>query len=239
MKKVKDILVSFFIYIIEYVNFLAGGVFLILLSFFHNGVFFEFLLKKFSRSILFIAGIRVDMEGIKNIDTKKQYILMMNHVNLFDAFVLNGLYPGKVRGIEEESHMRWPFYGWLMTRIGMIPISRKSGRKALESLKKAADILRKTKYFSLGIMPEGTRTNSGKLGMFKRGGFLLALESGLEILPLIQVGSYKIKKKKRWMIRPGKINLIFEKPISTEGYTKENVRNLMDKVRSVFLKYVN
>ncbi|MEN8153403.1 MAG: lysophospholipid acyltransferase family protein [Acidobacteriota bacterium] len=239
MKRIKDIIISFFIYLIEYLNFLVWGIILIILSFFHTGKFFEFLLTRFCRTILFIGGVRVKIEGINNIDDKKQYILMMNHVNLFDAFVLNGSYPGKVRGIEEESHMRWPFYGWLMTRIGMIPISRKNARDALGSLKKAAEILKKQKNFSVAILPEGTRTMTGKLGNFKRGGFLLAQESGLEILPVVQVGSYEIKKKKRWIVRPGKIKLVFEKPISTTGFTKENIRDLMDDVRKVFLKYVD
>ncbi|MCP5104886.1 MAG: 1-acyl-sn-glycerol-3-phosphate acyltransferase, partial [bacterium] len=70
------------------------------------------------------------------------------------------------------------------------------------------------------------------------GGFLLALEAGLDILPIIQLGAARVKRKGRWLIRPGKIELVFEKPILTSGYTKENINELMEKTRNIFLEYV-
>jgi 1-acyl-sn-glycerol-3-phosphate acyltransferase len=101
------------------------------------------------------------------------------------------------------------------------------------------ELIRKKKEFSIAVLPEGTRTITGKLGNFKKGGFLLALEAGLDILPMIQVGSFKIKRKKNRIIRPGKIKLVFEKPIPTSGYSKDNIKELIDKTRNVFLQYVD
>jgi 1-acyl-sn-glycerol-3-phosphate acyltransferase len=121
----------------------------------------------------------------------------------------------------------------------MIPINRKSGIKAMTALKSAVELIRKKKEFSVAVLPEGTRTITGKLGNFKKGGFLLALEAGLDILPMIQMGSFKIKRKKTRIIRPGKIDLVFEKPIPTTGYSKDNIKELIDKTRNVFLQYVD
>jgi 1-acyl-sn-glycerol-3-phosphate acyltransferase len=190
------------------------------------------------RSVLFCCGIRVTLKGAENYDPKKQYILMMNHVNFFDSFVAYGRLPGRARAVEEESHFKWPIYGLLMRRIGVIPISRKSGIKAVNALKKAGELIQKRKEFSFFVLPEGTRTRTGKLGNFKKGGFLLALESGLDILPMIQIGSFEIKKKNSRLIRPGKVELVIEKPISIDGYTKDNINELMQKTRNVFLQYV-
>ena len=67
----------------------------------------------------------------------------------------------------------------------------------------------------------------------------MALEAGLDILPIIQVGSFKIKRKKNRIIRPGKIDLVFEKAILTSGYSKDNIKELIDKTRNVFLQYVD
>ncbi len=188
--------------------------------------------------IVFSSGIRVAVKGLEHIDRHKQYVVMMNHVNMFDGMLLYGRLPGKARGIEEESHFKWPVYGWLIGHLGNVPINRKSGRQALESLRKAGEYMRRRKDFSFIILPEGTRTPNGKLQKLKKGGFLLAMESGLEILPVVQVGSYEIKKKIHWLIRPGRVELIFEKPIPTEGITRASIPQLIDAVNEVFHKYV-
>ena len=164
---------------------------------------------------------------------------MMNHVNLFDGFVFYSRFPGKARAVEEESHFKWFIYGWVVRRMGLIPINRKSGIKAMAALKKAAELIQKRKEFSFAVLPEGTRTRTGKLGNFKKGGFLIAIESGLDILPVIQLGSFNIKQKGNWLIRPGKVELVIEKPISTKGYSKENIDELVQKTRDLFLKYVD
>ncbi len=237
---IKDLIVSVIIYILGAIHFLLGSIIILLVGIFTTGWLFEKVVKIFSRLITILAFIRVKAEGVEeNLSPDGKYILMLNHINIFDGFVFNGSFPGKLRGIEEESHMKWPLYGPLMKKIGMIPINRKNARKALESLKRSAVLLIEQKNLSIGVMPEGTRTITGKLGKFKKGGFLLAIESGLDIIPVIQMGSYKIKQKTKWMIRPGKIKIIYEKAISTKDFTRENVNELMDKVRSVMLKYVD
>ena len=162
---------------------------------------------------------------------------MMNHVNLLDPFLIFTHYKDRAVGIEEESHFSWPIYGWLLKRIGQIPINRKSGKQSRESLNKAGELI-KERAISIMILPEGSRTRTGRLGPFKKGGFLLAIESGLPILPIIQKGSYRIKKYGNWLIKPGKIDYIIEESISTKEYSKENIPELMDKTRKVFLKYL-
>jgi 1-acyl-sn-glycerol-3-phosphate acyltransferase len=239
IKKIKDSLVTLIIYLVAGFGFCLWAIFLIIFSIFYTGSFFERLLKFAGKSVLFCAGVRVNITGVVNVDPQKQYIVMMNHVNIFDGFLFISRFPGKARGVEEESHFNWPFYGWLIRRMKMIPINRKSGIKAMTALKKAVELIRKKKEFSVAVLPEGTRTITGKLGNFKKGGFLLALEAGLDILPMIQVGSFKIKRKKNRIIRPGKIDLVFEKPIPTIGYSKDNIKELIDKTRNVFLQYVD
>lgn len=238
LKKIKDSLVSFAIYVVGGTCFGLCAIFLIIVSLFYTGAFFDRLIKWACRSMLFCCGIRLTLKGAENYDPEKQYILMMNHVNFFDTFVAYARLPGKARAVEEESHFKWPLYGLLVRRVGVIPISRKSGIKAMNALKKAAELIQKRKEFSFFVLPEGTRTRTGKLGTFKKGGFLLAMESGLDILPMIQIGSFKIKQKLSRIIRPGKVELVIEKPISTAGYTKDNIDDLIQKTRNVFLQYV-
>ncbi|MCU0285144.1 MAG: 1-acyl-sn-glycerol-3-phosphate acyltransferase [Acidobacteria bacterium] len=238
MNKIKENIRSVFAWFFGLLVFFFGGIILFAIGFFHTGKVFEWVLKITCRWIVYCVGIRLQISGLENIDPQKQYILMMNHVNSMDPFVFYARYPGKARGIEEESHFNWPFYGWLIRRIGQIPISRKDGRKALISLKKAGELIRSHKDISIMILPEGTRTLTGKLGEFKKGGFLIALEAGLDILPMIQIGAFEFKRKGSWLLRPGIVRVVIEKPISTSGYSRKNMDDLIAETQNVFLKYV-
>jgi 1-acyl-sn-glycerol-3-phosphate acyltransferase len=235
MKKFGDRLRSFLIWLVALPVFLYGCVLVWLGSFVLRGRGLENLIKAGCRTVLLVSGIRVRTSGGENLLPKRQYVIMMNHVNFFDPLVFYAAFPGIARGVEEESHFRWPVYGGTIRRIGMFPISRKNTQRAIESLRRAAGWIRKRPDYSFAVLPEGTRTRDGKLGVFKRGGFLLAIETGLDILPLVQCGAYRIARKGSLLIRPGRVDMSIEPAISTAGYTKENVGELIERVRAVFL----
>ncbi len=238
MNKAAAAALSLLIWCVGLAWFSLGALLLLLIGVFRAGGLFESWLKGMCRSLVWICGIRVAVAGCENFDPQGQYILMLNHVNILDGFVFYRSFPGKARGIEEESHFSWPVYGWVVRRMGNIPVSRRSGIKAMDSLRRAAELIRAQRDFSFMVLPEGTRTRDGRLGPFKKGGFLLALETGLDILPLVQKGAYAINRRGSLLIRPGKVGFIIEKPIPTTGYTRENVGELMEKVRSVYLRHV-
>lgn len=238
MKKAAATARSLLIWCAGWIWFSLGGLCLLLIGIFRTGGLFESWLKGLCRSLVWLCGIRVTVSGQENFQTGRQYLLMLNHVNILDAFVFYSSFPGWARGIEEESHFDWPIYGWVIRRMGQVPVSRKSGIKAMESLRQAAELIRQKKDFSFMVLPEGTRTRDGKLGPFKKGGFLLALTTGLDILPLVQIGANRINRRGSLLIRPGRVEFVIEKPISVAGYSKENIAQLMDKVRGVFLQYV-
>jgi len=238
MKKAAESALSLLIWCVGLLWFFFGVLLLLAVGIFRIGAFFEACLKGFCRSLVRVCGICVAVSGRENAEPGRQYLLMMNHVNLFDGFVFYPRFPGWARGIEEESHFDWPLYGWVIRRMGQVPVNRRSGAKALESLQRAADLIREKKDYSFIVLPEGTRTRDGKLGPFKKGGFLLALETGLDILPLVQKGAYAINRRNSRLIRPGRMELVIEKPVSTKGFSRENIGDLMEKVRNVFLKHI-
>ena len=238
MKKTVAAALSLLIWCFGWIWFSFWALVLLLIGVFRAGSLFESWLKGLCRSLVWICGIRVAVSGRENFQAGRQYLLMMNHVNILDAFVFYRSFPGKARGIEEESHFAWPVYGWVIRRMGQVPVNRRSGARALESLRCAAELIHQKKDYSFMVLPEGTRSRDGILGPFKKGGFRLALETGLEILPLVQIGAYRINRRGSLLIRPGRVKFIIEKPIPVAGYTKENIAQLMEKVRGVFLKYV-
>jgi 1-acyl-sn-glycerol-3-phosphate acyltransferase len=238
MKKAASVALSLLIWCIGLPWFIFWALALLLVGIFRAGAFFEGSLKWLCHSLVWVCGIRVTVSGRENFARGRQYILMMNHVNLLDGFVFYRSFPGIARGIEEESHFNWPVYGWVIRRMGQIPVNRRSGAKAIASLRRAADLIRNKKDYSFMVLPEGTRTRDGKLGPFKKGGFFLALETGLDILPLVQKGAYRVNRRSSLLIHPGRIEYAIERPIPIAGYSRENIAELMDKVRGVFLKYV-
>ena len=235
MKLVGDRLRSFLIWLVALPLFLFGCVLVWLGSFVLRGRGLENLIKAGCRAVLLVCGIRVRVSGTENLVHGRQYVLMMNHVNFFDPLVFYAAFPGIARGVEEESHFRWPVYGGTIRRIGMFPISRKNTQRAIESLGRAAAWIRRRPDFSFAVLPEGTRTRDGKLGVFKRGGFLLALETKLDILPLVLCGAYEINHKGSLLIRPGRVDVMIEPAVATAGYAKESVDGLIERVRGVFL----
>lgn len=230
---------STLIWIIALPAFLISCVLIMVVSLFTRGPKFDTVIKFCCRTVLFFCGIRVKVRSRENFDPAGQYVVMMNHVNFFDPFVFYAGFPGRARGIEEQKHFHWPVYGPVIRRIGQIPVDRKNSRKARESLNRAAALMRERRDFSFLVLPEGTRTLDGRLGPFKRGGFVLAIESGLDILPIVQVGAFRINRKGSRLVRPGRIHYIIEAPVPTAGFPKEHHDELVLRVRARMLAHLD
>lgn len=172
--------------------------------------------------------IRIKVDGASNFKKGSNYLFICNHVNIFDVFVLYGYIPNYFRGLELDEHFDWFYYGKLIRRLGMIPISQTNARSALKSLKEAQGAVKDGT--SIVILPEGGRTLDGKLQPFKRGAFLLAKKAQVDIVPMAMVGAFRIKRKGNWLIRPGKMVLRFGKPIAyseIKGMTLEEISALV------------
>jgi 1-acyl-sn-glycerol-3-phosphate acyltransferase len=236
MRAVFERLRSVLIWLITLPVFILGCILVWLGTFVLGGRALERLIKGACRTVLAVAGVRFRVTGRENFDPARQYVVMMNHVNIFDPFVFYAAFPGVSRGAEEESHFRWPIYGGAIRRMGMFPLDRKNPERAVESLRRAAAWIRDRPGFSFGIMPEGTRTLDGRLGPFKRGGFVMAIETGLDILPMVQKGAYAIARKGSLLIRPGRIEIAIEPSVPVAGCTKEKAGELIERVRRAFLE---
>ncbi|PKN11008.1 MAG: hypothetical protein CVU70_01045 [Deltaproteobacteria bacterium HGW-Deltaproteobacteria-5] len=89
---------------------------------------------------------------------------------------------------------------------------------------------------SVMTFPEGTRSRDGEIKAFKQGLFYLAIQSGVPIVPISIIGSGAIMPKRSLKVKPGKITLVIDKPITVKGYTLENRQELINQVRQVIMK---
>ncbi|MBM3268676.1 MAG: 1-acyl-sn-glycerol-3-phosphate acyltransferase [Candidatus Sericytochromatia bacterium] len=178
-------------------------------------------------------GVRVLAVGEGNWDPDRAYVMMGNHVNFLDPFVMACAFPRYMVAIEKRENFKIPFYGFLMKRWGNIPIDRKNRETAMRTMEEAAVSARDDASWIV-IMPEGTRTRTGKMGPFKKGGFYTALAARLPIAPYSLVGSWDVMRtgKGGWLIRPGTIEVHMHPPIETSGYDATTMDELMDRVRA-------
>ena len=125
-----------------------------------------------------------------------------------------------------------------MLIVRFVPVDRKGRDAGKAAIKTAAELMR-NRGFSFLVFPEGTRTRTGRMLDFRRGGFYLAIESGRRILPMTISGTFDLMPKGRFQIKKGRIKVAFHDPVSVEGFDEDNMPALMTKVRGVIEQGLN
>lgn len=188
-----------------------------------------YAIKGVATSGLFLTGIRVTVRGREKVDWSRPHVFMGNHQNLLDPFALVLAVPVFMVGIEKKENQRIPVYGWISRAWGNLPIDRSNPGAARETIALAVE--RFKEGTSVAILPEGTRTKDGSIGPFKKGGFHLAVGAGADIVPFTFNGAFERLKTGSWRVFPGTIQVEFGAAISTAGYDKENLDELVERVR--------
>ncbi|MGB1658469.1 MAG: lysophospholipid acyltransferase family protein, partial [Longimicrobiales bacterium] len=85
------------------------------------------------------------------------------------------------------------------------------------------------------MFPEGTRSKTGELQAFKKGAFVLAIQSGVDIVPAAIIGSRDVMNQGSLKISPGTITVRFGTPISVEGLGMEDRNELTSRARAAVL----
>ncbi len=187
--------------------------------------------RTWAKSILIAGRIKVKVKGLSKIDPTTSCIYMCNHQSNFDIPVLLAYLKVQFRWLAKAELFRIPLFGFAMRRAGHISIDRTDRQAAFISLKTAAKTIREGA--SVIIFPEGTRSPDGNISPFKKGGFVMALDSGIPIVPVILHGTRSIMPKKQLRIVPGTVVVEITEPIDISGYTKENKEALMDRIRNI------
>ena len=193
------------------------------------------LSKYFSGGVLWISGIKLQVNGLENIDKDKTYVFVSNHSSQYDIVVLQKTIPNRMAMIFKKELAKIPFFGWQLFMGPYVMIDRENYEKALKSIDEAKVKMQKHNI-SIVVFAEGTRSKTGEIQPFKRGAFRLATQVGYPIIPTSVIGSNKIMPKGTYKLRPGTIKVHFDKPIQSEGIkTRQEEIDLMNKVREIVL----
>jgi 1-acyl-sn-glycerol-3-phosphate acyltransferase len=198
--------------------------------------------KRFARAVaklwcvhlLAIAGIRIAVTGIERLDRSRKFVFVSNHQSGIDIPLLVAALPRFLSFIAKKELFFIPFFGWGMAAVGHVWIDRSNPRKARESISRAVRMI-KTEDLSLVIFPEGTRTETGEIGEFKKGAFTLPIEAGVDLLPVAIRGTQFVLPKHETMVRPGTVYLDIGAPVSVEGAGRGDKADLAEKVRAVIV----
>ncbi len=179
-----------------------------------------------------LLGIHVEVIGKDAVSKDIPYIFMSNHLSFLDGPLLFWAIPQPIRVILKKEIFRIPVVGLGMRLVDFVPVDRKGFKGGKKSIDRAAKLI-KDKGFSFLIFPEGTRSRDGKLQAFRRGGFFLASESQVPIVPISIQGTFELMPKGSFFVKRGWIKIIFNEPVPVEEYDTDRLSDLSDKVRSI------
>ncbi|MGB8295501.1 MAG: lysophospholipid acyltransferase family protein [Polyangia bacterium] len=179
------------------------------------------------------AGVRINVDNRANLDPQQPYVFMANHASALDIWALFLAIPRRVRMIAKKQLARIPFLGWVMWAGRFIFIDRANAVAARRSIDDAGRRIRGGT--SVLIFPEGTRTRDGQLGTFKKGGFHLAMEAGVPIVPVALRGTRALMPRGSLRLRSGEVFVTIGAPIPTSGIAIDDRPALIQRVRDAIV----
>lgn len=177
--------------------------------------------------ILKTTRVRVTVKGSPP-RADASYVFAANHQSFYDIPVIFASLPFSLRIPAKASLGRFPFIGWHLRFAGHLLLGKND--RAAEVLKKMQRMI--SDRASLVIFPEGTRSTDGAVLPLKGGVFLMAIDSGLPVVPLSISGTRHVMRKGRLMTCPGDVTLTIHEPIATTGMTRGDARGLAAEVKA-------
>jgi 1-acyl-sn-glycerol-3-phosphate acyltransferase len=181
-------------------------------------------------------GMEVQAHGAEQLDPSKTYVFMANHLSHVDIVALFVGLPRNVGFLAKKELRKVPFLAQAMVAGGHVFVDRKDNSRAVTAMSQAAKDV--AAGASLVIFPEGTRGKTEAIQPFKRGGFHLARQAGVEVVPVGVRGTRAIMGREDLVIRPGKVEIHVGRPVRPEafehaGVCAEHVRERISELASM------
>lgn len=173
---------------------------------------------------------RFTWSGDRPANPRKPYVVVSNHESNADPFLLSYL-PFEMKYLSKKALFRIPAFGWSMWIVGDIAVDRGDKDSRGRSLDGCRKVLRRK--VSVLIFPEGTRSRTEDLLPFRHGAFRLAIEEGVDILPVALAGTRNALPKGTWLLSPARGHVLVGPPISTAGLTLDDASALAERVQVV------
>lgn len=188
-------------------------------------------IDEWSRRLIKRAGIDLHVAGLERADPARAYIVMSNHQSHFDIPVLFQALRRPLRMVAKTELFRIPLFGAAMRAMEIVEVDRGNRRQAIAAMDRARELVESG--MSLWVAPEGTRSRTGELGGFKRGGFHLALGAEALILPVSIAGTARVLPAQRLRLERGiDVQVTVSSPIDPSQYGRRHMDDLIAAVRA-------
>jgi 1-acyl-sn-glycerol-3-phosphate acyltransferase len=188
-----------------------------------------FLMRFWARTIFFLLGKKVHVEGDEKIDNNGRYILIANHSSLFDIIAIVSFFPG-LSWFGHERLMKIPIFRRVLKLTDYVPMRKTSIRNTKEMINQ---LVEKSKGHTIAIFPEGTRTLNGKVNDFYRGFVILLRNAEIDVLPVTLNGFYGLKPKNRFSIDfDSRLDVIIHEPIRRKELINKDDSEIVDIVKN-------
>ncbi len=187
--------------------------------------------KWWSRLTCWLSLCLIKTAGHENIDPDKSYVFIANHQGAYDIFLTYGFLNHNIIWMQKQSLRNIPLVGFASEKAGHVFVDNSTPATRAASIKNAKDKI--SDGVSMVIFPEGRRTETGKMGKFKRGAFYIAHDLKLPIVPITLNGPFDVLKRGSFNLNPGKMELIIHEPIETNKLTEQELPELMKKTEEI------
>lgn len=185
-----------------------------------------------------LMGLKLEAKGIEHIPKTGSFIIASNHQSFLDIALHNISNPRKFSFFAKKELLKVPILGKNIENMGHFIIDRQNNRVAIKQMDAVRKKLENGTH-SLLVFPEGTRSTTGELLEFKKGAFMMAVQTGLPVIPAYIDGAWKVANKKSWIIKPGKITLTYGAPILVQKvekrFEKEEAEKLAQQTKAAIL----
>lgn len=195
--------------------------------------FANFWIRHWAWTLRLITGMKLTVIGSEYLKGDQPCVFISNHQSLMDIIVLFTITSNNLRMVVKKELLYIPIFGWSLWWTRFISIDRGKRRKALRSIYKGAEKIRKGT--SVLLFPEGTRSSDGVLKPFQAGSFIMAIKSQVPIIPITISGTINVvHKKSPFKFHFNKeVKVIVSPPIDTTKYKLEDRDELKDEVESI------
>lgn len=192
-----------------------------------------------AKKLIKYLDIRLNITGLENLNKEENYVYIANHTSLIDIPVLVYALNDNIRIVYKKELEKVPIFGYGLKYSPFIAVTREGGAEAMKTLNEGIAAMKENK--SILIFPEGTRSQDGKLGEFKRGAFLMAEKAEKKIVPVAVRGTNLILAKGKSRFKKGvNVNVIISPPEELPADRhKKAILEFIAKVREIILKNLN
>lgn len=187
---------------------------------------------------LWVCGIKIRAQGLDRLDPSQAYLFMSNHQSQVDILALMAILAGfQLRWVSKREVRKLPVIGLCMQLTQQVLVDRENYTQAITVMRQVKRLL--NRGISVVFFPEGTRSKDGHLLPFKPGGFAVAVETGVPVVPVTINGSRAIMPSGDWKVRSGRIDIVFSEPILLDPHLNKKAARelLLVKVREAIVAH--